>query len=401
MQRELDDLASRLGHSVSLDGPDGTVLAHSAQGPDVDPARVAAILTRQVPDAVLAYQRSHGVDRATGPVRVPANPGLGMTARTCLPLWRDGRLVGLLWVLDAEATLDAGALPILRAAGRRIATLLPSPAGPDLTGLLGRLLAGEPGRDVVDLLEELAPRSGSETLQLAAVAPARTDDGERLPARRGTAPRIRSTRGVLGSAWADGHQLVLLGAPRPVDDVGELVRRIVDASSAEQLVVGHSDPFRLAGTERPGAAPRVDPARLARLAARAVVAADCAAVDGALPATIGWEGLGAYRWLLRHTSSDSWPVPGPIPDGDRSGPMLRRTLEAYLDRAGDAAATTEALGVHRTTFYYRLERLTAVHGLRLDDGLARTDLHLALKTRRLALARDAFGWTDRFLGHLG
>ena len=38
------------------------------------------------------------------------------------------------------------------------------------------------------------------------------------------------------------------------------------------------------------------------------------------------------------------------------------TLEAYLDRAGDAKATAEALSLHRATLYYRLNRIEEITG---------------------------------------
>lgn len=80
--------------------------------------------------------------------------------------------------------------------------------------------------------------------------------------------------------------------------------------------------------------------------------------------------------------------------------MLRHTLEVYLDHAGDAARSIATLQIHRTTFYYRLERLTRLYGIDLDDGLARTSLHLSLKTRRLGAARDRYGWTSALLDRL-
>ena len=343
VQRELDTLAATLGHSVSLDGPDGTLIAYSTQGADVDPVRVEAILTRRVPAAVLAYQRRHGIDTATAPVRVPANPDLDMTARLCLPIRRGRRLVAYLWVLDAA--LDGPALRSLTAAGARLEALLPR--SPDI----GSLLTDSP--EVLDL-----PRT--RTLQFVAIVASEADP----------------PRDVVASALVHGRLLTLLGPPREVRVPG---------------VVGHSAPFRLADTDLAG---------VARRAAQACVAADCAAVDPALGSAVGWDGLGVYRRLILTTDPATWPDPLPVPDDDRSAPMLRHTLETYLDLAGDAARAIATLGIHRTTFYYRLDRLTTRYGIRLDDGLVRTELHLALKTRRLAEARDRFAWTDGLLARL-
>ena len=67
-------------------------------------------------------------------------------------------------------------------------------------------------------------------------------------------------------------------------------------------------------------------------------------------------------------------------DGGRE---LVRTIEAYLDRAGDARATAEALHVHRTSLYYRLTRFQTLSGLDLGNGNDRLAVHLALKLLRL------------------
>ena len=60
------------------------------------------------------------------------------------------------------------------------------------------------------------------------------------------------------------------------------------------------------------------------------------------------------------------------------------TLEAYLDLAGDARATAEALSLHRATMYYRLNRIEEITGARLKTGDDRLALHLGLRLARLS-----------------
>lgn len=67
-------------------------------------------------------------------------------------------------------------------------------------------------------------------------------------------------------------------------------------------------------------------------------------------------------------------------DGDGS---QRRTVETYLDVGANVVAACEILFVHRTTLYYRLERMPEVVREALNDGIARSTLHLALKLVRL------------------
>ncbi|MEU0517108.1 helix-turn-helix domain-containing protein [Streptosporangium sp. NPDC006007] len=68
---------------------------------------------------------------------------------------------------------------------------------------------------------------------------------------------------------------------------------------------------------------------------------------------------------------------------DKDG-TLTRTLEAFLDHAGDVKETSEILNLHRTSLYYRLSRAEEITGLTLSDGNNRLALHLGLKVARLA-----------------
>ncbi|MFI7495533.1 PucR family transcriptional regulator [Kocuria sp. M4R2S49] len=68
-------------------------------------------------------------------------------------------------------------------------------------------------------------------------------------------------------------------------------------------------------------------------------------------------------------------------------PELLRTLETYLDCGADAQRTAAALHIHRSTFYYRLDRLKERLDLDFDDGRTRNELHVGLRVARLARLR--------------
>ena len=68
----------------------------------------------------------------------------------------------------------------------------------------------------------------------------------------------------------------------------------------------------------------------------------------------------------------------------QSGPDLAQTLEAYLDCGCDAQRTAQELHVHRSTLYYRLDRVRAIADVDLADGFVRRELHTALRVATLA-----------------
>lgn len=64
--------------------------------------------------------------------------------------------------------------------------------------------------------------------------------------------------------------------------------------------------------------------------------------------------------------------------------LLLETLETYLDLAGSAVATSRTLRLHRTSLYYRLQRVEELAETDLRDGGERLSLHLSLKLARLS-----------------
>ncbi|MEU7000427.1 helix-turn-helix domain-containing protein [Nonomuraea sp. NPDC046570] len=348
LQSRLDDLAARVGHGVSLDDPAGRLIAYSAQDAAVDPVRVAAILARQVAPEIRAWQDRHGVATATEPVRVPANPALGMSARICVPVRRDGRCLGYLWLLDPGSALDEAALADAVKAASDLAGMLAQAARDDLDECVGRLFA-EQDADARDRLLARAPSLAHARLQVCVVV-ACAPDREAVRPMPARPPSLRRRPGYVGGFVTATHAAVLLRHP---GEVGAL----------PGFTQGFSEPCQVEGVPE--------------AYRQALVAAELAALDPALPAEVGWAGLGPYRTLVGLPRGDGEALAG------LEGTFLR-TLETYLDLGGNAQRTAARLHLHRTTLYYRLGRVAAVLGVDLDDGLTRLDLHLALKRRRLA-----------------
>ncbi|MFN8378654.1 MAG: helix-turn-helix domain-containing protein [Anaerolineae bacterium] len=75
---------------------------------------------------------------------------------------------------------------------------------------------------------------------------------------------------------------------------------------------------------------------------------------------------------------------GPLVEHDgRKGGELSRTLSGFFEANGNMAKAAADLDVHRNTLVYRLERISDLTGLDLDDPDNRLVLHLALKVQRV------------------
>ncbi len=380
LHEELDALAIRLGRSLTVDGVDGELLAHSTQGDDADPARISSILLRHVTPERRAWEERHVGPDPTGPVAVPANPELGMSARLCVPLRRAGRTIGFLWMLHTEGALGAEEQLTLRRGADVLAEQLDVPTPPPA-----------PGREVDRLVRHLFDDGQAEALeQLAAAVPGivegvvqvvaavATGPGEGIRPFRPSefsalvgslTPTLRTAPTYVGSCASMPYALVVLHPHAGMRSIPEPVDRAV-ARCLDAFTLGVSDPVPLG----------VRSAREARR--QALAAAELAVLDPALPRPAHWSQLGAYRTLLA-TARPSDLALRPLDEAGPSAPMLLATLETFLDLAGDVQAVATRLNLHRSSLYYRLDRIARLAEVDLADGLVRLELHLALKARRV------------------
>lgn len=342
----VDELAGILDREISVDDPHGQVLAYSAHTGGADDVRVRAILSRRVAPDVAAWQDSHGIAAARGPVRIPANPDLGMVARVCVPLRHGGVRTGYLWIIEGGRELSAAEHRDIAPFAARLAALLHEEPDPGrAAAALRALLAGEHGAraDVAAVLGEHEP---VRLIVVVGGAPdGRPPDSRHRPVVRCTVPGAHTVFAT------------------PADRADELAAALHTGAAA----VGISDAHAALS-----AAPEAY--------REALAAAELALLDPALPRVQSWSGLGVYRLLIDAGAT-----------GDSGKTLLeplrepfRHTLETYLDSGCDARLSAQRLHLHRTSLYYRLQRIAELTGRDLSSGADRLELHLALKLARLA-----------------
>ena len=333
VQSAVDELGASLAHPVLVEDSRHRPIWWSAQG-QVDGTRMRTILQHEVDPAARAVVTRLGLARAPGPVRTPAVPEADMLPRWCVPLRSGRELLGYLWVLNGDEAVTEAQLPQIVACAELAAMYLAQTPmtsegrGRRRAALLARLAAGrddDAARELI-ALEELDPAS------TAAVNAPRAADG--WPLRGEMSVHVNPVpRAVLTS-----------GPPLPLAELHLAVRR----------------------------------ASLTRQALRA----------GAVLPHPKWDALGS--WHLIATAPPGLAVadihPGAEVLARQARPDLMITARTVLDHGGDIARAAERLHIHRTTLYYRIERIEALTGVNLKTSPQRDDLHMAL---RLAAFRRA------------
>jgi sugar diacid utilization regulator len=393
LQTIVDSLAADIRRDVAIDDRQIRWLVHSPHYGEPDAARLQSILARRVSDEAAAWAFSFGIEDAHGPVRLPANEAIGARPRLCIPLRSHDVLLGYLFIVDPDESLSEAQVEQAQAAAG---------AAADVLYRERRLRELERGRERWLLMHLLAD-DGAEAEAAAralvdegfldarriAVLVVRADPGpqdrERVELAIGAAldrlRRVVPARGGLELRKPDhGAFLVALDDSATISAralAERLVGLVDEATGAEGLDV----------TTRIGVGGPHDLARARRSYREACDAAAVAERVERFGRIATWDELGAYRTLARFPADAGERAlhPGLVKMlRDPAHAPLVETLEAYLDLAGDAKATAEALSLHRATLYYRLNRVEEITGARLKTGEDRLALHLGLRLARLA-----------------
>ena len=391
LQALAQGLAARLQRAVAIDDPRMHLLAHTPHDGPVDAARLDSILRLQPPPEDVAWVMQHGIARAQAPLRLPGRDVPEFLPRVCAPIRCHDELLGYVWVIDADQSLTDDDLAVMAAVADSAGLVLYRDQLLDdlqrsrqrelLRDLLNNDLAVR--RAAADALlaeEHFVAGSGVVALVMLVRGEGQADRAVAVEAALERAARRFAPQSCLYLARAD--QGVLLAADRKgalhhgdISGLAAAVQHDISQHVDGEVYVGVGSPARALA----GALDSYDQAR------RAIRVAEI--VPGFGPA-VSWQDLGVYRVLVQLPLETLPPdVIHPalltLFEQDTSGQLVH-TLETYLDAACDVRRTIEALAVHRTSLYYRLNRIQAVSGLRLDDGGERLTVHLGLKLARLA-----------------
>ncbi len=404
LQRLADSLGRTTRRAVAVHDRHGQLLAYSSQSGVMDEVRTRSILERHTQGDAIAWTRSLGIDESKTPVRVPANTEMGMLPRVCAPVLFDGKLLGMLWLIDPDESLPEDALATVAAAAdtagvaiHRDHLMRDLDRRYERELLRALLIGGRPrdataeALDVADPSNELIERNiltaGPRVSAVVAVPirEGRTADASDSAVRLHVEQALEEIRcatepGQAAYLVRHDHGILVFAGEGP-----HLSRAC--ALAAEQLASAaerndHWDGWEL----KVGVGDPVDGLdHLGRTYREARSAAEVAQRIGGDPVAT-WRDLGAYRTLLAFPRGleHDWLHPGlaalmELPHGA----MWLETLEEWLDQACSAPSAAAALGIKRGTVYYRIKRIEAMTGTDLERGDDRLALHLGLKLARL------------------
>lgn len=399
VQQMVNHIAQVLGRPVLVEDRKQRVLAYSPQSETIDEVRRKSILEHHAGPDVSRWLLSLGLHSSHNSVRVPSNRELNMLPRLCVPIWKSDIPLGYLWFIDAPDQMDEIDVARAHGLGSRLAEELyrsrvqqENASSRSSAGVRDLLFSSGTAvtRAAQELMEDgfFHSDAGVRAMILRPKTIGGDSDSDEL--RDGLERTVRAATHSIGSGNSLGmvrHDHAVLLVPAGA----EPGRFPLVEKTAQQLV--HAADKHL--TPLPGVASTMVGVGGTRLsldqAQGSYTDATSAAEIGAsfdLPErVVQWDSLGAYRGL--YSIASLGVAPSHIQSGferllaEKDGDVLVKTAECYLNlgcRVQDAAAQ---LNLHRTSLYYRLERIERIVGIDLRDGVERLGLHLALMLARI------------------
>ncbi|MBC7812415.1 MAG: helix-turn-helix domain-containing protein [Burkholderiales bacterium] len=254
-------------------------------------------------------------------------------------------------------------------------------------------LSGTPADD--DLMTTRAQQAGFETSStyMVVVFRATTEAGTPLPLES-LLPLVRDDMTRRQVAGAVGQYVDVIVALYPLDNPTQpgRIRRLIEMIEEVRVQLAARTPSGLvaAGISRPSSG-------LSALREAYREAKDSVSIShelGDRESTTFYGDLKLYQLLLalkernlEHMRRFNEEALGPLLEHDeRKQGDLIRTLNGFFEANGNLAKAATDLDVHRNTLVYRLERISELTGLDLDDADNRLILHLALKIQRVLAA---------------
>jgi len=376
----LNDLARELGElierSVTFEDPDGKLLAYYVAGGQEDAVRRQTLAAAQSPPEMMAALESTGlweeIRTSPGPVRIPAMPQIGLSARMACPIRLGAELVGLVWIVEGESKLSeldsraaehAALVAALHVAHQRELASMESRLG--YASFLSLLQADEDDPQAVERARLLGfEPDGVHRIGMALLSEPLPLTREGFLRRERLASSLRSRLRALGTRplLTTTLNYVAFLLPEAIDV--DAFWRGMNSSNGDSVSLVLGRPHR--GTQGARRSYREaqslvnyrDPKKIRRF-------------EEALVPRVLMGDTGAHEAFIDHLFGPLSKVKG--------GETLKRVLLALAKNGFNLKQTAESLHIHTNTLRYRLARSLEVLKIDLDDPEVRFQLQLAVR----------------------
>jgi purine catabolism regulator len=385
-------LAEILHCSVSIEDASLRLLAHTTMEP-TDEVRERSIQLGKTPDDVVEYLRTQGLfdhlRKNPKPYRLPMNPTIGFSMeRIVSPILVGSQLFGYIWIIASDQPLnELDTLVIER--GAVVAALILSrqeTVYETEQRIKALMFDGSINPDGSFLLNGLPERAWQTSLQngyILLVVDAGTLDRQSRRQLTALVEDYMKGEGLWAAAIEREQYLAVVAGTQNVEKARALAESFVPTAAQKgfQVTIGISSASSQINLMRQQYQQAVDALKAANAfnnGVRRVWVYDNLGFLGDLFSRAPEKRINnRYTDIIRKID---------LYDREKNTQYLH-TLEVYLDNQTSANKAAQEIFIHRNTLYQRLEKISDLWGIDLQDPLMVLNINMAIKEWRLNQGR--------------
>jgi DNA-binding PucR family transcriptional regulator len=377
-------ISQELQCPITIEDANHRLLAYSEHDEKTDPARIATIIRRRVPENVINQLWKEGAIPAllstTEPIRIKSIGEVGLDNRVAISIWKQKELIGFIWAVDNEKEFDEKQMFILKKAAEAATNELQQlqvryrKKEDRVQEFLWQLLTGHL-KDTSEIAEHfktlnMIPPSSFVVLVFQMPQKITRKEEQQISYLLQTNQQLKTMLYTF-----DGNQLILLGTP---PNTYNRLDHFIDTLKSHL-----HDRYQISNVQ-PGVSSIYHDYRKIKKAYQEALTVLSTKEKFPL-CSYYYQKLGIYQLfetIREKHQKDGYENQGlkKLQDYDQKHHSnLVETLEVFLDHDANMAETAKALVVHPNTLTYRLKRISELSEIDLKDPSQKMMLFIDIK----------------------
>lgn len=388
-----DVISEVLRCPITIEDANHRLLAYSTHDDRTDPARIATIIGRRVPEKVINSLWKEGVIpqllSSRDPVRIKTVDDIGLGNRVAVSVWKNDEVLGFIWALEIEKTFNDEDMECLKRAAEATKNKLiqvqnrKNKKEEQFQEFFWQLLTShlDSNDEIINKFHalQITPPCLFSVAVFQFSHDITRDDEKHIAYQLKT---IQEPRILLHTI--DHQRLILFisldGIQQPLDKLNKFsdlfVHKMKDRFGIESIIPGFSsvyeDFFKIEKSYRE---------------ARTVLS-----VKNKFPKEAreihSYQSLGIYKYLdvlLEKSGNvhyENYSLKNLQEYDKKNNSDLVETLEVYLNKDSNVHEAAKVLNVHTNTLNYRLKRISEIGEINLKDPNQKITLFLELKLEK-------------------
>ncbi|MGO4888538.1 PucR family transcriptional regulator [Anaerobacillus sp. MEB173] len=394
LENLVDRISDVLKCPITIEDSNHRLLAYSSHDNQTDPARVATIIGRRVPEKVINSLWRDGVipklNQSDEPIRISQISDIGLGDRVAISIKKNNEMLGYIWALEIDHKLSEKELQLLKQAAQTAKNQLlhlqvrkkKKEEGHQeffWQLLTGHIKAHNEIKKKIEQLEMIPPNPVA-VIVFQFEEEITTDNERHITYMLTTTQQLRVPFHVI-----DRKELILLVSPNLSKELHHSINEFIS-----DFVAQMNKRFKVSRIQ--GSCGNIYD-KYEKIEASYQQALTVLELKNQFPHEIGhlytYQSLGIYRYLdviLQKRQEDGFEnstLLQLIHYDKINKTQLLETLEAFLNNDSNVHDAAKELHVHTNTLNYRLKRISEITGMNLKDPNQKMTLYLEIKLNKI------------------